>query len=234
MNRTRWIVFILICVATLGGLVVFSKKDSVNVDNTDATKIISDSATTIGDHVYGNASSKVVLFEYGDLQCPSCGGAYPQIKTIKEQYIGQIAFVFRDFPLTTLHPNALAAATAAEAASLQGKFWEMHNKLYENQDAWNTLDTSKRTDAFVGYAKDIGLNTDTFQKDLSDPRVNEKINRDRALGKKLGINATPTFYINNDKVDAATSSDVVQGSGDQLRTKLDAALKANGITPPTR
>src|SRR6478672_343329 len=132
MTRSRWIIFVLICVVTLGGLVLLSKKDTVNVDKEDPTKAVSETASSIGDHVYGNKAAKVVLIEYGDFQCPGCGGAFPQLKTIKETYKDQIAFIFRDFPLTTIHPNALAAATAAESAGLQGKFWEMHDMLYEN------------------------------------------------------------------------------------------------------
>jgi len=179
-------------------------------------------------------SSKVVLIEYGDFQCPGCGGAFPQLKLIKEEYKDKIAFIFRNFPLTTLHPNALAAATAAEAAGLQGKFWEMHDALYENQSAWENIDASKRTDVFAGYAKDIGLDAEKFVTDLSDPRVSAKINRDRAFGKKLNVNGTPTVYVNDQKLSDTEITDLTQSTGDQLRGKLNAALKAVGDKPPER
>lgn len=234
MTRSRWIVFVLICIVTIGGLILLSKKDTVNVDSLDPTKAVSETTTSIGDHVYGDKSSKVVLIEYGDFQCPGCGGAFPQLKTIKETYKDKIAFIFRDFPLTTIHPNALAAATAAEAAGLQGKFWEMHDKLYENQDAWSRIDASKRTDVFVGYAKDIGLDTTKFKNDLSDQKVVAKINRDRAFGKKLNVDSTPTLYLGSDKVDSATTTDLISNTGTKLMDKLDAALKAVGDQPPKR
>lgn len=234
MTRTRWILFMVICVVTLGGLILFTKKDSVNVDKEDPAKAVSQTETAIGDHVYGDASSKVILIEYGDFQCPGCGGAYPQLKTIKEQYKDKSAFIFRNFPLTTIHPNALAAATAAEAAGLQGKFWEMHNILYENQDNWSSIDASKRTDVFAGYAKDIGINVDSFKKDLSDPRVSAKISRDRAFGNKLSISGTPTLYVGDQKLNDEATSDLIQSTGDKLRDKLDTALKAANVEPPKR
>lgn len=234
MTRSRWIIFILICVVTLGGLILLSKKDTVNVDSVDPSKAVSETATEIGDQVYGNKASKVVLIEYGDFQCPGCGGAYPQLKKIKETYKDQIAFIFRNFPLTAIHPNALAAATAAEAAGLQGKFWEMHDKLYENQNAWSSIDASKRTSIYTGYAQDIGLNIDQFKTDLSDPKIVAKINRDRAFGKKLNVDSTPTLYLNDTKLSSEETTDLVQASGEKLMSKLDAALKAVGTEPPKR
>lgn len=234
MTRSRWIIFVLICIVTIGGLILLSKKDTVNVADTDPTKAISESATAIGDHVYGNKAAKVVLIEYGDFQCPGCGGAFPQLKTLKEAYKDKIAFIFRNFPLTTIHPNALAAATAAEAAGLQGKYWEMHDKLYENQNAWSGIDASKRTDVFTGYASDISLDTEKFKNDLSDQKVVAKINRDRALGNKLGVNSTPTLYLGSEKVGNEEVSDLIQGAGDKLKDKIDAKLKAAGVEPPKR
>jgi len=234
MTRSRWIIFIVTCIVVLGGLILLTKKDSVNVDDLDPSKAVSETETTIGDHVYGNASAKVVLIEYGDFQCPGCGGAFPQLKTIKETYKDTVAFIFRDFPLTTIHPNALAAATAAEAASLQGKFWEMHDALYENQSAWSDIEAAKRTDVFAGYARDIGLDVEKFKTDLNDPRVAANISRDRAFGQKLGISGTPSLYIGDQKLSADENNDLVQKNGDKLRDKLDAALKAAGVEPPKR
>lgn len=231
MTRSRWIIFILICVITLGGMVLLSKKDSVSVDDVDASKIISSTDAALGDHAYGDKASKVVVFEYGDFQCPGCGGAYAQVKAIKEQYKDRIAFVYRHFPLTNIHPNALAAATVAEAAGLQGKFWPMHDKLFESQDAWSGIDASKRTDLFAGYAKDLGLNVDKFKEDLSDPRISAKINRDRALGNKLGVSSTPTFYFGAEKLNEEVTGDLVQKDGALLKAKIEAALKKQGVQP---
>lgn len=234
MTRSRWIIFALICVLTIGGLILLSKKDSVNVDTIDPAKAVSETETAIGDHVYGNKSSEVVLIEYGDFACPGCGGAYPQLKAIKETYKDKIGFIFRNFPLTAIHPNALAASTAAEAAGLQGKFWEMHDTLYENQNAWTTIDASKRTDVFVGYAEDIGLDTEQFKNDLSDPRVTAKVSRDRALGQKVQVASTPTLYIGNEKLTDEQVTDLVQGQGTKLMDRLDAILKEAGVEAPKR
>lgn len=232
MTRSRWILFIIICVVTLGGLVLLSKKDSVDVADIDPSQAVSQTATAIGDRIYGDASSKVVLIEYGDFQCPGCAAAYPQLKSIKEEYKDKIAFIFRHFPLPTIHPNALAAATAAEAAGQQGKFWEMHDKLYETQDAWGTADASKRGDIFAGYAEDIGLNVEQFREDLSDPKIAAKISRDRALGQKLKVDSTPTMYLGSTKLTSEETTNLVQADGEKLRQKLDAALKTAGVEPP--
>lgn len=234
MDRTRWIIFVVVCVVTLGGLVLLSRKDTVDVASLDPAKAVSETTTAIGDQVYGDKSSKVVLIEYGDFQCPGCGGAFPQLQTIKNVYKDKIAFIFRNFPLTAIHPNALAAATAAEAAGLQGKFWEMHDQLYLNQSAWSEIDSSKRTNSFAGYAQDIGLDVEKFKTDLKDPKIAAKISRDRALGNKVKVSSTPTIYLGNEKLTEEETADLIQAKGDKLRDKLDKALKANGVEPPAR
>lgn len=234
MTRTRWIIFAVICAVVLGGLVFLSKKDNVDVSSLDPSKAVSQTDTAIGDHVYGNASSEVVLIEYGDFQCPGCGGAFPQLKAIKELYKDDIAFIFRNFPLTNIHPNALAASTAAEAAGLQGEFWRMHDILFQNQDAWSDVNTSERTDVFTEYAKNIGLDVDKFKEDLTSRQVSAKISRDRAFGQKLGVTGTPSVYIGNEKLSDEEITDLIQGTGEKLMDKLDDAIKKAGGEPPTR
>lgn len=234
MDRTRWIIFIVIAVVTLGGLVLLTRQEKVDVSNIDPSKAVSETETAIGDRIYGDKASEVVLTEYGDFACPGCGGAYAQIKTIKEEYKDQIAFIFRNFPLTASHPNALAASTAAEAAGLQGKFWEMHDKLYENQNAWTSIDASKRTGVFTDYAKDIGLDTNKFATDLKDPKISAKIRRDQAFGKKLNVDSTPTVYLGSEKLTTEETTDLVQSNGDKLRAKIDAALKNADIETPAQ
>ena len=233
MTRTRWIVFIAFCALVLGGLAYLSKKDNVDVSKTDSSKIIATTDSAIGDHVYGNKDAKVMLVEYGDFQCPACGAAYPQLKTIKEKYKNDIAFVFRDFPLTALHPNALAASSVAEAAALQGKFWEMHDKLYESQDSWSNATPEQRDSIFESYASEIGLNLEQFRTDRSSKKVSEKISRDQALGRKMKVDGTPGIFLANVKIDDATNSNLIQGDGKKLMSELDAAIKKNGGTPPT-
>jgi len=234
MTPIRWTIFGAICVVVLGALIFFSRDDSVDVTNLDASKAVSQTENEIGDIVYGNASSKVLLIEYGDFQCPGCAAAYPQLSQIKEMYKDQIGFVFRHFPLTTIHPNALAAATVAEAAGLQGKFWEMHDKLYENQTSWSDIDPSKREDVFTGYAKELSLDMDKFTEDLASSKVTNKVARDRAFGNKVGVSSTPTVFINDTKLTDEETSDLTGSNGEKVMDKLDAALKANNIEPPKR
>lgn len=227
MTRTRWIVFVAVCALVLGGLAFMSKKDNVDVGSTDATKIIASTDTTIGDHAYGNKDAKVVLIEYGDFQCPGCGGAYPQLKNIKEKYKDDIAFVFRNFPLTSIHPNALAAAAAAEAAGLQGKFWEMHDALYDNQESWSNAVADQRDSIFDSYATELELDIDQFRTDRASKKVSEKISRDQALGRKMKVDSTPGVFIGNTKIGDETNTDLVQADGSKLMSELDAAIKQN-------
>jgi len=232
MNRTTWIVIAVICVLGLGGLVAFTKKDSINVDNLDPTKIIQSENGSIGDRVEGKADAKVILFEYSDFQCPGCGAAFSALNNIQALYHDKIAFVYRNFPLTTIHPNALAAATVAESAGQQDKFWEMHDLLFTQRDAWINLTADQRGGMFLSFAKQLGLNTDKFTADQSSKVVSDKISRDRAIAGKLGVDSTPTLYLGSTKIDSTTVDDVINGKGDSLMSKIDETLKAVGETPP--
>lgn len=199
MSRNAWIVFVVLCVALVGGLVWASRGEKLKVDDVNIWQTVTGEERNgqIADHIYGNKDAKVVLIEYGDYQCPGCGDAYPIIKQVTEKYKGQLAFVFRNFPLVTMHPNARAAAAAAEAAGLQGKFWEMHNKLYENQSDWENLTGAERTDKFTEYATSFGLDKTKFLKDLTSDAVAKKIDFDVALGNKAGVSSTPSIYVQN-------------------------------------
>jgi protein-disulfide isomerase len=197
MDRTRWIIFGVL-VITVFGILIFNNRDSsVDVDKMDPQKVVTSTKKeeVIPDHLFGSESKKVVLFEYGDYQCPGCAAAHPKLKAVTEHYKEQLTFIFRNFPLTTIHPNALAAATAAEAAAMQNKFWQYHDKLYESQDDWSTADTDKRGAIFKKYAKELGLNEKQFEKDLANNAIARKIDTDQALGKKAGAQATPTLIL---------------------------------------
>jgi protein-disulfide isomerase len=167
-------------------------------------------------HKKGNGAVEVV--EFGDYQCPACGKAHPYVQKALKDYEGKITFVFRNFPLTNIHSNALAGANAAEAAAAQGKFWEMHDKLYESQDGWVTLAAGPLGDTFAEYAKALGLDGEKIKTAVADHAYKELIDRDTADGTTLEVNATPTFYVDGRKV--TTSSE--RG----LRDAIDAALKA--------
>ena len=229
VSKRTWIIFAAICAVVLGGLVYLSGKDKIDVSDVNTNSIISASEKSgnIADHVFGKKDSKVILVEYGDYQCPGCGSLYPRLKTLSEKYEGQIAFVFRNFPLTTIHPNARAAAAVAESAGLMGKYWEMHNLLYENQDKWKDLTSTERTDVFVGYAKQLGLNETTFKDNLSKAEINQKISFDQALGKKLNITGTPSIYLDGTEVKQDTWA-----SDDSFDKAIQAELKKNDIELP--
>jgi protein-disulfide isomerase len=206
MSSKGWIIFIAICVVLFGGLVIWSGRDRVDVAGVDLNSIqpASSDSGDIGEHVYGNKDAKVVLIEYGDFQCPGCGSAHPIVKDLSEKYEDQMAFVYRNFPLTSIHPNARAAAAAAEAAGIQGKYWEVHNALFENQDEWSDASTEDRGDVFARYAEQSGLDKAAFSALLTDRSadINKKINFDIALGRKANVSGTPTFFLNGTLLDS--------------------------------
>jgi protein-disulfide isomerase len=232
MSKKAWLIFVAVVIVLLGGLIYLSNKNRVVIDakavNTASVQPAQEQSGNIADHVFGKTDSKVVFTEYGDFQCPGCGGMYPTIKELTEKYEGQMTFVFRNFPITSIHPNARAAAAAAESAGLQGKYWEMHSKLYENQSSWEKLSTQQRTDFFIGYATELGLSIDQFKQDFSSAKVNQKISFDQALAKKDKVNSTPSFYING----KAISQDV-WGDKTKLEAAITDALKAEGIALPS-
>jgi protein-disulfide isomerase len=231
VSKKAWIIFGVICVIFLGGLIFISSRNKVSVDDVNANTVLpaSDKSGNIGDHVFGKADSQVILIEYGDFQCPGCGGAHPMVKKLTEKYKDKMAFIFRNFPLASLHPNARAAAATAESAGLQGKYWEMHNKLYEAQLNWKDLSANERDGFFAGYAKDLQLNEERFKTDYSSNAVNQKINFDSALGKKAGVTGTPTFYLNGKELKGDIRDD--QGSIDEEKFEkvLVDTMKEKGI-----
>lgn len=229
MSKKAWIIFAAVCVLLIGGIVVLSNSKKMNVSNVDTNKVqsASEASGNIADHVFGKTDSKVIFTEYGDFQCPGCGGMHPTVKTLIEKYEGQITFVFRNFPLTQIHPNALVAAAAAESAGLQGKYWEMHDKLFESQDAWKNVSVKDRINTFAGYAKELGLNEDKFRTDIASENVAKKVSYDLALGKKIKVSSTPTFILNGKEL-----SNEVWGDPAKLEAAIIDELKKNNIELP--
>lgn len=181
----------LLTIAILAGSVVLLSKSSapsLPSQKADEKLLVRESSNKLG-----SPSAKVTLVEFGDYQCPACGQAHPVIKAITDNYKGKILLVFRDFPLS-MHSNAEVAAEAAEAAGAQGKYWQMHDLLYENQDKW--AKSSRPLDIFASFAKDIGLDGDKFKKDVEESKFSNKISEDLSDGNALGVNATPTLFLN--------------------------------------
>jgi len=146
------------------------------------------------DHVQGPRAAPVTLVEYGDFECPYCGQAYPVVKELLSRQGGSVRLVFRNFPLAEIHPHARRAAEAAEAAGAQGKFWEMHDLLFERQDALGDED-------LVGYASELGLDLDRFQVELAQNAYAGRVREDFMSGVRSGVNGTPTFFINGRRHD---------------------------------
>jgi protein-disulfide isomerase len=141
------------------------------------------------DHAQGPEDAPVTLVEYGDYECPHCGIAHPIVKAVRRRLGDQLRLVFRHFPITSSHPHAEPAAEMAEAAATQGKFWEMHDLLYENQDALEDED-------LLGYAEQIGLDPATAASALRSHAFAERVREDFLSGVRSGVNGTPTFFIN--------------------------------------
>ena len=147
---------------------------------------------SIEDHMMGKLNASVILVEYGDFQCPHCGAAYPILKEIEKKFKDSIAFIFRHFPLSESHPMALPAAISAEAAANQGRFWQMHDLIFENQ-----YRLSPQT--LLHLAETLKLDMKTFQKDIQNPKLSEKVEANFESGIQSGVNGTPSFYINGSK-----------------------------------
>jgi protein-disulfide isomerase len=170
------------------------------------------------DHIQGPKDAPVTLIEYGDFQCPYCGMAYPVVKQVQGRMGESMCFVFRHFPLTEVHPFAEGAAEAAEAAEEQGKFWEMHDTLYENQ---NTL----APEDLVSYAQQLRLDVPRFITDLKTHAHAKRIREDFLSGVRSGVNGTPTFFINGVRHDGASDFETLLAA---VRARLEhVAASAN-------
>lgn len=168
-------------------------------------------AVSDSDHQIGNLQGKAVLVEYGDYQCPHCGHAFPLVKRLVEEMGADLHFVFRNFPLSEIHPLAFDAAVVAEAAGRQGKFWEMHDMIFKRQ-------ITMREDSFAQYVSALKLDPKQMQKDISDEVIIAKVNDDFEGGVKSGVNGTPTFFLNGERLNS------YDGSYESLREAVQAAL----------
>lgn len=146
------------------------------------------------DHILGPADAPITLLEYGDFECPSCGQAYPEVAEVLRQSGDHVRFVFRHFPLTRIHPHAQRAAEAAEAAAAQGRFWDMHGLLFENQQALDAND-------LVTYARRLDLDLVRFRDDLVSGDHLRHVREDFLSGVRSGVNGTPSFFINEQRYD---------------------------------
>lgn len=191
---------ILATIVLIVGAVFFFGKDSqTNQSSQNPVKVSAEVLVRKDSWSKGPKNAKVTLVEFGDFQCPTCKTYETVLKEVKAKYQDKILFVFRQFPLLQIHPDAMSAALAAEAAGNQGKFWEMLTKLYDNQPTLKP--DGKFTDEFqkdnlFSYAKELNLDMDKFSKDFDSDSARQHVLNDMADGNKVGINGTPSFFIN--------------------------------------
>lgn len=215
----RYLPFIIVAAVALitfgGGVALYrSKKLPAPTAPRDAV------ATAI--HVRGPSTAPVTIEEFGDFQCPPCAMMAVVLKKAEEEYGPRLRVVFRHFPLVT-HAHARAASLAAEAAEMQGRFWEMHDLLYREQAAW-----SKGADVpglFNSYAGTLGLDVERFKKDQQNPAVIARVDADQKLGASRGVTSTPTLFVNN----VALTPDALNPAG--LRNAIESALKGEKPKP---
>ena len=167
------------------------------------------------DHVTGATSAPLTLVEFGDYQCPYCGAAYPVVKRLQSALGRRLRFAFRNFPLTQAHPYALIAAEAAEAAALQGKFWEMHDFIYEHQD-------DLEPDVLPVWVRRMELNLDEFGTAIRQGEITKRIKEDRRSGIESGVNGTPCFFINGTRYDGTADYE-------PMRVALEEQLNSTNI-----
>jgi protein-disulfide isomerase len=197
-NKTTLWFIIGFIVLVIGGLVVAGIY-SAGSPSSSSSNFVSTTAPgiTASDWKEGNPNAKVTLIEYGDFECPACGAYFPIVQQLVANYSSTVLFVFRNFPLYHVHQNAGISAQAAEAAGLQGKYWQMNNLLYEKQNEWATIPTDQVVSQFFDvYAQSLGLNVNKFNQDISSSVVLNKIQADVSTGNAAQIDHTPTFFVN--------------------------------------
>jgi protein-disulfide isomerase len=176
-------------------------------------------------HTVGAGTSGVTFVEFSDFQCPACELYYPVVNAVKEAYGDEVTFQFRHFPIISIHPNAMAAHRAAEAAGKQDAFFAMHSLLFERYDSWNQSNNVRAI--FDGYASELGLDMEQFTADVESSEVLATINADRALGTEEGVTGTPSFFVDGKQLDTP------QGIEDFF-SAIDAAIEEKTGEPSQR
>jgi protein-disulfide isomerase len=213
-DRKTMIIFGIATVAIIGiGAFLLSRNGGST--SKQASPVNQDILVKPDSHKIQALNEKAVLVEFGDFECPACGTYYPLVKQASEDFKNNLSIVFRNFPLSQ-HKSALPAAYAAEAAGMQGKYWEMYDMLYENQAKWT--DSGSAMTIFEDYAKSLGLYLDKFKADAASNEVKKRVNNDYADGVALGISATPTFYLNAVEIP-------LPNSYDQFKTQIETAIQ---------
>jgi|SRR5215467_5766032 len=210
-----FVIVIAVALTTLGSGTLLYRAKRPQLKNIPESEGVLAKTNTDSAHIRGNPDAPVTLEEFGDFQCPPCGKFSEFGEELLKEYNSRLRLVFRNFPLSG-HEHAREAALAAEAAGLQGKFWEMHDTLYREQDTWSKA-TNVR-ELFESYAGTIGLDVNQFKKDMDGDKARERVDSDRALADFLGVKATPTLFINNRPVEPKDKNP------EGVRAAINAAL----------
>jgi protein-disulfide isomerase len=214
----RYLPFVIVlgvALTTLGSGTLLYHAKRQQLKNIPESESVLAKTNTAPAHIRGNPDAPVTLEEFGDFQCPPCGKFSEFVEELLKEYNSRLRLVFRNFPLAG-HEHAREAALAAEAAGLQGKFWEMHDTLYREQDTWSKAPNVR--ELFESYAGTIGLDVDQFKKDMDGDKARERVDSDRALADFLGVKATPTLFINNRPVEPKDKNP------EGVRAAINAAL----------
>ena len=206
--KNPWVIIGIITVVLFGGAIWLS---SVSTD-------ASNEGVEILQHIKGNSEASVKLVEYSDFQCPACAAFQPVVAQLMEDYGDKISFEYKHFPLSNIHPNALSAAMAAEAAGQQGKFYEYHDLLFANQTEWSS--SAVPATMFVKYAEELGLDIDVFRKQMKSSVLRDKVRGEFDEGRTMNITGTPSFFLNGQKMSFETYQDFVE----QVMYKADPSL----------
>jgi len=214
----RYLPFVIVVVvglATFGSGAMLYRAKRPQLRNIPESQSLAAKGDKQSAHIRGNPDAPVTLEEFADFQCPPCSQFAPFAEELLREYDSRLRVVFRNFPLPG-HEHAREAALAAEAAGLQGKFWEMHDTLYREQTAWSTAPNTR--ELFESYAGTLGLNVDQFKNDMDSDKARERVDSDRALADFLGVKVTPTLFINNRPVDQKDKNP------EGVRAAINAAL----------
>ncbi len=206
------IIAVLVVVGIVVGAMLFSGGEEASVG-------------AASNNWYGKEDGVITVTEYADFQCPACASFYPLFSQVKEQFKDEVRFEFKHFPLVQIHPNATAAHRAAQAAANQGKFWEMHNILYEQQQSWSQSQSPNAV--FEGYASQIGLDMDKYNSEVSTSEILAVINADIDAGKTLNVTGTPTFFIDGKIVEDTASIASVEDFAAAIQSAIDAKNNEN-------
>ncbi len=200
-----WLIWGGVFVLVFGSIFAMAYFGGGNGNGTTGTASLKDAVTEKDWIKGGGLKAPVILVEYGDFQCPACAAYHAFVEKLVSELGNQVSFVYRNFPLRTIHKNADLSAQAAEAAGKQGKFWEMYNLIFEHQKDW--ADDSAAREKFLAYAQSLNLDLANFKRDMDSSEVKDKIEGDFQSGLRSNIQGTPTFYINGNKINNPLSYD---------------------------